>query len=123
MNLDRRTFLGCACALAAAGCASSNAQDPQTFTVPAGDVPVGSGTVFADRGAVVTQPKPGEYHAFSVRCPHQGCAVSRIRDGAIECGCHGSKFDVATGAVLRGPAREGLEPRTVNVSAEGLTIA
>ena len=68
------------------------------------DVPVGGGAIFADEGVVVTQPTDGEFLGFSVTCPHQGCPVERITDEGIVCPCHGSVFDLASGAPTAGPA-------------------
>ncbi|MEV6166240.1 Rieske (2Fe-2S) protein [Streptomyces sp. NPDC052052] len=87
------------------------------------DIPEGGGTVFADRGVVVTQPKAGEFKAFSADCPHQGCAVSSVSNGVINCPCHGSKFDVATGEVKRGPATRPLAARSIRVSGDSITLA
>jgi 3-phenylpropionate/trans-cinnamate dioxygenase ferredoxin subunit len=46
--------------------------------------------------------------AFADACTHHDCPLSEgFVDGAtIECACHGSVFDVRTGAVVRGPATE-----------------
>src|SRR6187549_1173439 len=61
----------------------------------ASSIPVGGGTVFADKDVVVTQPTAGEYKAFSATCTHQGCKVKSVADGVIVCPCHGSKFAIA----------------------------
>jgi nitrite reductase/ring-hydroxylating ferredoxin subunit/uncharacterized membrane protein len=39
-------------------------------------------------------------------CAHQGCSLSegKIVGDAIECGCHGSRFRLRDGLVVRGPA-------------------
>ncbi|MGQ0482176.1 MAG: Rieske (2Fe-2S) protein [Pseudonocardia sp.] len=87
---------------------------------PAADVPVGGGTVFKDRKVVVTQPEAGTFKAFSATCPHQGCSVDEVADGTINCPCHGSKFNVADGSVVEGPARKGLAAK--QVSADGGTL-
>jgi len=44
--------------------------------------------------------------ALHDRCSHRGCslATGEVDDGAITCPCHGSRFDLRSGEVLRGPA-------------------
>lgn len=77
------------------------------------DVPAGGGVVVA--GLVVTRDQEGSVHAFSATCTHQGCTVSGVTDGAIVCPCHGSRFDIGTGAVLQGPANRPLPSIPVHV--------
>ncbi|MGY4642679.1 Rieske (2Fe-2S) protein [Cellulomonas sp. URHB0016] len=81
---------------------------------PLADVPDGGGLVVTDQKVVLT--RDGEtVHAFSAVCTHQGCLVRDVRDGEIHCPCHGSAFDAATGAVVRGPADEPLQAVDVDV--------
>ena len=49
-------------------------------------------------------------YAFQDTCTHRGCALTEgsLNGSAVTCPCHGSVFDVATGEVLRGPAREAI---------------
>jgi Rieske Fe-S protein len=84
------------------------------------DVPVGGGAIFADQQVVVTQPTAGEFKAFSAICTHQGCTVSQVADGTIDCPCHGSRFAVADGSVVRGPAASPLPAK--NITVEGTSI-
>jgi Rieske Fe-S protein len=91
--------------------------------VPVGDVPVGGGLVVQAEQLVVTQPVEGEFLAFSAICPHQGCLVTEVRDGEIVCPCHGSRFTVATGEVVGGPAPRGLEQRQVVVDGDEITVS
>ncbi|MFF1650373.1 Rieske (2Fe-2S) protein [Streptomyces sp. NPDC058240] len=86
------------------------------------DIPEGGGKVFADRGVVVTQPKAGEFKAFSSKCTHQGCTVSSVSDGTINCPCHSSRFDASTGAVAHGPATEPLPARKIAVTGGSITL-
>ncbi len=66
------------------------------------DVPVGGGVIRGN--LVLTRPSGSDLRAFSAICTHQGCKVDRVADGRIDCPCHGSVFDAATGAVVTGPA-------------------
>jgi 3-phenylpropionate/trans-cinnamate dioxygenase ferredoxin subunit len=53
----------------------------------------------------------GELVAFSDVCTHLGCNLANggeIEGTTIECECHGSMFDMTTGAVVNGPATEPL---------------
>jgi Rieske Fe-S protein len=86
------------------------------------EVPVGGGTVFADRRVVVTQPEAGTFAAFDTTCPHQGCAVTEVIDGTVNCPCHGSRFRIADGSVETGPATRGLTARRVQVTGDSITV-
>lgn len=75
--------------------------------VATADVPVGGGTIVTDAEEnvfVVTQPVPGEFKAFSGICTHQKCPVSEVAGDEIICNCHGSRYAVADGSVIAGPA-------------------
>jgi Rieske Fe-S protein len=84
---------------------------------------VGGGKISADAKVVVTQPKAGEFKAFSAICTHRGCPVSTVADGTINCLCHGSKFDVATGKVVQGPAVKALPSKTATVSGDSIKVS
>jgi Rieske Fe-S protein len=86
------------------------------------DRPVGGGKVFEYANIVVTQPTAGDFKAFSAVCTHQGCIVSSVKDGTINCPCHGSQFDIATGDVKRGPATSGLPAKSVTVGSDGISV-
>ncbi len=45
-------------------------------------------------------------HALHDRCSHRGCPLSggEIEGEVVTCPCHGSRFDLRDGSVLRGPA-------------------
>lgn len=59
----------------------------------------------------------GVFYAFGDTCTHRKCPLSRgeLEGTTVTCACHGSQFDVTTGAVLSGPAEEpvGSYPVTV----------
>ncbi|MFF9769235.1 Rieske (2Fe-2S) protein [Streptomyces sp. NPDC014636] len=88
-----------------------------------GDIPEGGGKVFAEQKIVVTQPKKGDFKAFSAVCTHQGCTVSRVSDGTIDCPCHGSRFHIADGSVAHGPATRPLGKKSITVSGNSIHLA
>jgi catalase len=50
----------------------------------------------------------GQLHAFQDACTHRRCSLTdgTLEGAVVTCPCHGSQFDVTSGAVQRGPARE-----------------
>ncbi|HEU5037681.1 MAG TPA: Rieske (2Fe-2S) protein [Nocardioides sp.] len=88
---------------------------------PASDVPVGGGKIYGDQRIVVTQPTEGTFEGFSAICTHQGCLVSTVSDGTINCTCHGSKFSIQNGAVETGPATSPLARVDVAVAGGQIT--
>jgi Rieske Fe-S protein len=91
-------------------------------TIKTSRIPLGGGLIIPVKSIVVTQPKAGEFKAFSCFCTHKGCTVSDIADGTINCECHGSKFDLATGKVTHGPAVKPLPSKTITVIGDTITI-
>lgn len=89
----------------------------------AADIPVGGGKVFESAKVVITQPTEGDFKAFSAVCTHQGCTVTSVEGGTINCSCHGSKFDIASGEVKNGPATSPLPSKSVTVGADGLSVS
>jgi Rieske Fe-S protein len=89
----------------------------------AADIPVGGGKVFKDEKVVVTQPKKGEYVAFSAVCTHAGCVVNSVSGGTINCPCHGSKYDITDGSVAGGPAPKPLPKKDVRVEGGSLKLS
>ena len=124
--LTRRTLLvagGAGTALALAACApgdsgTSSGTAAPTEVAALGDIPVGGAIAVMLDGSqiIVSQPTAGEVVAFSAICTHQGCIVVPEKTG-LNCPCHQSLFDTATGAVLKGPATEPLPP--VKVTLDG----
>jgi Rieske Fe-S protein len=142
-------YAGAACAAALAGCTTYNANNggiggsqpaqasPTTTAGTASgsgaassagpavlaatsDVPVGGGTILADKKIVITQPQAGTFEAFTAVCTHQGCIVTSVSGGTINCPCHGSKFSVANGSVVNGPAASPLA--AVSIKVQGTSI-
>jgi nitrite reductase/ring-hydroxylating ferredoxin subunit len=66
----------------------------------------------------------GHLYAFDDSCTHKGCSLGEGKlDGTIvTCPCHGSQFDVTSGAVVRGPAQRPVRSRSVEVEGNDLLI-
>jgi Rieske Fe-S protein len=147
-TLDRRSVLvgSCGvCAVALAGCAAYGTGQAVPAPAPSAqsegsssgggagaasgklaataDVPVGGGIILPDAALVITQPKAGTFKAFSAICTHQGCTVSTVESGTINCPCHGSQFAIADGAVVNGPAKKPLPAKKITVSGGSITAA
>lgn len=103
--------------------ATGGTGQPAGVKVAKADVPVGGGKLLPDDNLVVTQPTTGQFHAFSGTCTHQQCPLAAVRDGAIVCDCHGSKFSLTDGAPQTGPARSPLDTKTVTAQGEDLFIS
>ncbi len=112
---DTATPASSAASSAAAGGAAADA-------IKTADIPVGGGKVFDATKIVVTQPKAGEFKAFSAICTHKGCTVAGVANGTISCPCHGSTYDAATGQVTGGPAPAPLPAKTVTVKDGSITV-
>ncbi|TVZ88923.1 Rieske (2Fe-2S) protein [Streptomyces sp. BK340] len=122
-STTRRTVLATGAAALAAGCGGENSTAPggQQLT-RTGDVPEGGGTIFKEQKVVITQPTKGDFKAFSAICTHMGCTVNQVADGTIDCPCHGSKYDIADGAVAHGPATKPLPPKTIKVEGNSIHL-
>ena len=64
----------------------------------------------------------GRLYAFDDACTHMGCSLAdgELEGTTVTCACHGSQFDVTSGAVLRGPAQRPVRARAVQVDGESL---
>ena len=89
---------------------------------PTSDIPVGGGTVFPEYRLVVTQPAAGDLRAFTAICTHDGCMLTAVTDATIRCPCHGSRFAIADGTVVNGPAARALTPRPIRVQGDSIIL-
>lgn len=81
-----------------------------------GDVPPGAVLVVGDAAVFNVD---AVFYATQALCTHRQGPLSRgrIEGSTVTCPNHGAQFDVKTGAVVRGPAREPLA--TYRVTVEG----
>ncbi len=103
--------------------ASSAPADGAEALTSTADVPVGGGVIIADAKVVVTQPKAGEFKAFSSTCTHMSCQVTSISDGRIACPCHGSSYSIVDGSVEGGPAPRPLPKVAIEVEGDAVVRA
>lgn len=122
MSCPRRTFLlGTATTLAGAvliACQKTEEEPPHLAKIEATDIPVGEAVTFGNY--FIAQPREGLFKAYSSTCTHQGGTVSQFKDGKGRCGEHNSTFDLETGEVTWGPARDPLKP--AKLSNKGKTL-
>jgi nitrite reductase/ring-hydroxylating ferredoxin subunit len=89
----------------------------------AGDLGEGGMRTFDVHGTQITVANVGgAFHAFDDTCTHLQCSLAEgdLEETTVICPCHGSEFDVTTGAVLHGPARKPLA--TYETRVEGGTL-
>jgi Rieske Fe-S protein len=86
------------------------------------DIPVGGGTVYADKSVVVTQPAAGTFKGFTAICTHRQCTVGSVSGGTINCPCHGSKYSITDGSVVNGPATSPRAAPKVGVSGDSIVL-
>jgi nitrite reductase/ring-hydroxylating ferredoxin subunit len=89
------------------------------------DVAPGHLRAFAVQGLKVGVANvEGHLYAFDDTCTHSGCSLARgtLNGTTVTCGCHGSQFDVTSGAVVRGPARRPVRSRSVLLVEDHLLV-
>jgi 3-phenylpropionate/trans-cinnamate dioxygenase ferredoxin component len=89
----------------------------------ADDVQAGQMRVFDLSGTKVNVANAdGRLFAFDDTCTHMGCSLANgdLEGTTVTCACHGSQFDVTSGAVLRGPAQRPVRSREVQVDGDAL---
>ena len=60
----------------------------------------------------------GTIFAIDDTCTHRGCSLGdgKLEGSTVQCACHGSRFDVTSGAVVRGPAENPVRSYPVTVA-------
>ena len=67
----------------------------------------------------------GKIYATQNECSHVGCGLDEnhaIEGDVVECTCHGSKFNIKTGAVVLPPAAEPLKTYKVSVENDEIFV-
>jgi nitrite reductase/ring-hydroxylating ferredoxin subunit len=61
----------------------------------------------------------GTIFAIDDTCTHRGCSLGdgKLDGSTVQCACHGSRFDVTSGAVVRGPAEDPVRSYSVQIAS------
>ncbi|ERS54760.1 MULTISPECIES: Rieske (2Fe-2S) protein [Corynebacterium] len=115
---SRRMFLlGSATTFAGAYLAACGSEP--SAEIAATDIPVGSGIIVD--GVIFTQPKEGEFKAYSQTCPHQQNPITEIDGMTATCPAHHTSYNLQDGSVIEGPGRDPL--KEYEVSQEGSKVS
>lgn len=77
-------------------------------------------TVDVGDRTIVVLNVDGDLFAIDDECTHTGCSLSEgdLDGEELSCLCHGSVFNVRTGAVLQGPAEEPVPTYPLHIDGE-----
>jgi 3-phenylpropionate/trans-cinnamate dioxygenase ferredoxin subunit len=87
------------------------------------DIAPGEMRVFEVAGTKVNVTNAsGQLYAIDDTCTHLGCSLANgdLDGTTVTCACHGSQFDVTSGAVLRGPAQRPVRSRAIQIEGDDL---
>jgi len=89
------------------------------------DIAVGSGARFTVEGIpiLITQPRSGEFRAFSAVCTHAGFVMNNVANSEIKCDNHGAVYNADDGSVIKGPATVALGKITVEVQGDSVLVS
>jgi 3-phenylpropionate/trans-cinnamate dioxygenase ferredoxin subunit len=76
-------------------------------------------------GERIAVARAGEsYYAFDDTCTHLACSLAEgeLEGQTVTCPCHGSQFDITSGALLRGPAQRPVRSYGVRVEDGTLQV-
>ena len=78
----------------------------------------------AEGKGIVVSNIGGKFSAIGEKCTHRGCSLAkgRVEGEVVTCPCHGSKFSLKTGAVVKGPAAEPEPAYPVTVEGDGIWV-
>ena len=80
--------------------------------------------VEAGTRAVVLINVGGELYAIDNECTHAACdlAYGRLEGDILECDCHGSRFNVKTGAVENPPALDDVPTYALRIEGDDVLV-
>jgi len=66
----------------------------------------------------------GKFYAIGDKCTHRGCSLSKGRKegDVVTCPCHGYRFNLKTGAVVRGPAENPEPSYPATLEGDGIWV-
>ena len=89
-------------------------------------IPVGGVAAIDVRGTrIAVANVGGTYYAFDDACTHEQCSLAEegeLAGTTLTCTCHGSEFDVRTGAVLAPPATLPVKAYRTRVEGDALQV-
>ncbi len=96
---------------------------PWSDVLPAAELPVGTSreASVGEIQLLLHRSEEATVHAFSAVCTHQGCAVAAEQE-RFACPCHGSLFNLQTGAPESGPAQEPLASYPAEISGDTVRV-
>jgi len=67
----------------------------------------------------------GTVYAFTGTCTHIGGPLNEgeLDDDVVTCPWHGAQFNVRTGKVLRGPARQDIQTYAVRIEGDSILVS
>lgn len=81
--------------------------------------------VMVDNDPVALFKVEGKIYATTNICPHEECELDQnhlMHGDVVECTCHGSRFNIKTGANTLPPAAEPLKTYQVSVEGEDVFV-
>ena len=90
------------------------------------EIPIGGVAAIEVRGTrIAVANVGGTYYAFDDACTHEQCSLAEegeLASTTLTCTCHGSEFDVRTGAVLAPPATLPVKAYRTRVEGDALQV-
>jgi len=92
----------------------------KTEEIPAGQMK----SIKKDDKNILVANVAGKFYAINARCTHAGgdLAKGKLDGSIVTCPRHGSKFDVSTGKVVGGPAKQNEPVYAVKLQGNSITV-